>query len=195
MKFFGVVLAKCFCLDYTINRWYLTLGVADATPKILLKGGEPVSKVSDKVEEFIKPIVDELNQGIDIVEVEFAKKHNGDNLTVFIDKPNGVTIEDCELVHNAIDGPLDDLDPTEGKPYTLNVSSPGIDRPIVTDKDYARNIGQELELSLYEPIMKKMTLVGVLIAFNNDSVILEINNENLEIERKKISKATKFINF
>ena len=154
-----------------------------------------MSKISERVEEFIKPIVDNLNLGIDIVEVEFAKKHNGDNLTVFIDKMGGVTIDDCESVHSAIDDPLDELDPTEGKPYTLNVSSPGIDRPIVTDKDYSRNIGVELEVNLYEPIMKKRTLVGTLVAFNKDSVILEINNENLEVERKKISKATKFINF
>ena len=154
-----------------------------------------MSKISEKVEEFITPIVDGLELGIDIVEVEFAKKHNGDNLTVFIDKIGGVTIEDCEAVHSAIDDPLDQLDPTEGKPYTLNVSSPGIDRPIVSDKDYSRNIGEELEINLYEQIMKKKTLVGTLIAFNEDSIILEINNENLEIERKKISKATKFINF
>ena len=65
----------------------------------------------------------------------------------------------------------------------------------MTDKDFARNIGVELEINLFEPIMKKRTLTGTLVAFNKDSVILEINNENLEIERKKISKATKFINF
>jgi ribosome maturation factor RimP len=121
-----------------------------------------MSKISEKVEEFITPIVDALNKNIDIVEVEFAKKHNGDNLTVFIDKPGGVTIEDCELVHGSIDDPLDELDPTEGKPYTLNVSSPGIDRPIVTDKDFSRNIGEELEVNLYEPIMKKRTLAKTI---------------------------------
>ncbi len=154
-----------------------------------------MSKISEKVEEFITPIVDGLELGIEIVEVEFAKKHNGDNLTVYIDKQGGVTIEDCEAVHNAIDEPLDELDPTEGRGYTLNVSSPGIDRAIVSDKDYARNIGEELEVNFFEPIMKKRVLVGKLIAFNKDSVILEINNENLEVERKKISKATKFINF
>ena len=154
-----------------------------------------MSKISEKVEEFIAPIVESLDKGIEIVEVEFAKKYNGDNLTIFIDKPGGVTIEDCELVHNSVDEPLDELDPTEGKPYTLNVSSPGIDRPIVTDKEYARNIGVELEIKLFESINKKKNLVGTLVAFNNDSIIVEINNENLEIERKKISKATKFINF
>ena len=154
-----------------------------------------MSKISEKVCEFITPIVESLNTDIEIVDVEFAKKYNGNNLTVFIDKPGGVTIEDCELVHGAIDEPLDELDPTEGKSYTLNVSSPGIDRPIVTDKDFSRNIGLELEINLYEPIMKKRTLVGTLVAFNGDCIILEINKENLEIERKKISKATKFINF
>ena len=154
-----------------------------------------MSKISENVEQFITPIIDKLGLNIEVVEVEFAKKYNGDNLTVFIDKPGGVTIEDCEKVHSAIDAPLDELNPTEDKPYTLNVSSPGIDRPIVTDKDYARNIGEELEIKLFEPIMKKRTLIGTLVAFNKDSIILEINNENLEIERKKISKATKFINF
>lgn len=154
-----------------------------------------MSKITEKVEEFITPIIDKLDRQIEIVEVEFAKKHNGDNLTIFIDKPGGVSIEDCELVHNSIDEPLDELDPTEGKGYTLNVSSPGIDRKIVTDKDYARNIGVELEINLFEPVMKKKTLVGTLIAFNKDSIILEVDNENLELERKKISKCTKFINF
>ena len=154
-----------------------------------------MSKISEKVEEFIAPIVEALEKEIEIVEVEFAKKYNGDNLTIFIDKPGGVNIEDCELVHNAVDGPLDELDPTDGKPYTLNVSSPGIDRPIVTDKDFARNIGIEIEIKLFEPINKKKMLVGTLVAFNNDSIIVEINGENLEIERKKISKAIKFINF
>ena len=151
-----------------------------------------MSKISEKVCEFITPIVEGL--GIEVVDVEFAKKYNGDNLTIFIDKPGGVTIDDCEKVH-AINEPLDELNPTDDKPYTLNVSSPGIDRPIVTDKDYARNIGEELEVKLFEPINKKRILNGTLIAFNKDSVILEINNENLEIERNKISKATKFINF
>jgi len=154
-----------------------------------------MSKISEKVEEFLTPIVEALEGNIEIVEVEFAKKYNGDNLTIFIDKPGGVTIDDCELVHNTVDQPLDELDPTAGKPYTLNVSSPGIDRPIVTDKDYARNIGIELEIKLFEAIDKKKMLVGTLVAFNEDSIIVEINGENLEIERKKISKATKFINF
>ena len=152
-----------------------------------------MSKVSELVTELVTPIVESL--GCELVEVEFAKKYNGDNLTVFIDKKGGVTIEDCEAVHNAIDEPLDELDPTSGKPYTLNVSSPGIDRPIVTDKDYSRNLGEELEVKLFQAINKKKFFVGVLKEFNENTIILEIEGKEQELERKMISKATKYINF
>ena len=153
-----------------------------------------MSKISEKIEEFLTPIVEEL--GYEIVEVEFAKKYNGDNLTVFIDKPGGgININDCETVHNAIDEPLDELNPTNDKPYTLNVSSPGIDRPIVTDKDYNRNIGEVLEVKLFEAIQKKKLFVGTLINFSAETVTLDMDGKELEIERKKIAKATKYINF
>jgi ribosome maturation factor RimP len=152
-----------------------------------------MSKISEKIEEFITPIVNGL--GYEIVEVEFAKKYNGDNLTIFIDKPGGVTLEDCEAVHNAVDLPLDELDPTAGKPYTLNVSSPGIDRPIVTDKDYSRNLGEVLEVKLFQAIEKKKVFVGSLLSFDENKITLEIDGKSFELERKMISKATKYIEF
>ena len=154
-----------------------------------------MSKVADVVEEFLTPIVENL--GYEIVEVEFAKKHNGDNLTVFIDKKGGgIDINDCETVHTAIDEPLDELNPTNDKPYTLNVSSPGIDRPIVSDKDYNRNMGEVLEVKLFQAINKKKVLVGTLVSFDENIIKLEISEkEIIEIDRKLISKATKYINF
>lgn len=153
-----------------------------------------MSKISEQIENFIEPIVTEL--GYEIVEVEFAKKHNGDNLTVFIDKKEGyIDITDCEKVHNAIDEPLDELDPTMGKPYTLNVSSPGIDRPIVTDKDYNRNLGQVLEVKLFQAILKKKIFIGKLLSFDESIIELETEKETIKLERKMISKATKYIEF
>ena len=153
-----------------------------------------MSKISEKIEEFLTPIVEDF--GYEIVEVEFAKKYNGDNLTVFIDKVGGgININDCETVHNAIDEPLDELNPTNDKPYTLNVSSPGIDRPIVTDKDYNRNRGEVLEVKLFEAIQKKKLFVGTLVDFTAETATLDIDGKTLEIERKKIAKATKYINF
>ena len=151
-----------------------------------------MSKIAEEVEKFLSPIVTKL--GYEIVEVEFAKKYDGDNLTIFIDKPGGgVTINDCEIVHNAIDEPLDELDPTNNKPYTLNVSSPGIDRPIITDKDFTRNIGEMLEVRLFQAIQKKKTYVGKLMEFNSEAIKLDTGKEIVSIERKLISKATKYI--
>ena len=151
-----------------------------------------MSKIAEQIESFIEPIVTKL--GYEIVEVEFAKKHNGDNLTVFIDKKEGyIDIVDCETVHNAIDEPLDELDPTMGKPYTLNVSSPGIDRSIVSDKDYNRNLGEVLEVKLFQAIEKKKIFIGKLLSFDETSIELELEKETIRLERKMISKATKFI--
>jgi ribosome maturation factor RimP len=109
--------------------------------------------------------------------------------------PNGIKLEDCEKVSRALDVPLDELNPTNDKPYTLNVSSPGIDRPIVTDKDYNRNRGEVLEVKLFESIQKKKLFVGTLVDFTADTVTLDMDGKTLEIERKKIAKATKYINF
>lgn len=155
-----------------------------------------MSKIAEQVAEFIAPIVTEL--GCEIVEVEFGKKHNGDNLTVFIDKPGGVNIEDCERVHSAINQPLDELDPTEGRPYTLNVSSLGLDRPIVTDADFKRNLDCVLEVKLYAPLNKKKEYVGKLLGFDEKSIYLSISDtdsEAVEIDRNLIAKATKYIDF
>ena len=154
-----------------------------------------MSKISESVEEFLSPIVENL--GYEIVEVEFAKKYNGDNLTVFIDKKGGgIDINDCETVHNAIDEPLDELNPTNDKPYTLNVSSPGIDRPIIKDKDFARNIDEILEVKLFQAINKKKIFVGKLLSFDENKIELELEQDKtIEIERNLISKATKYIEF
>lgn len=151
-----------------------------------------MSKISESVEKFLTPIVEDL--GYEIVAVEFAKKYNGDNLTVVIDKREGfIDISDCEKVHRAIDEPLDELDPTDGKPYTLNVSSPGVDRPIVTDKDYNRNLGEVLEVKLFQAIDKKKIFVGTLQSFDENEIQLLVDSKVVKLERKLISKATKYI--
>jgi ribosome maturation factor RimP len=152
-----------------------------------------MSKISEEVEKFLTPIVQEL--GCEIVEVEFAKKYNGDNLTIFIDKPGGVNIDDCEKVHNAIDAPLDELNPTNDKPYTLNVSSPGIDRPIKTDKDFTRNLGEILEVKLFQAIQKKKVYIGKLMSFTTETIELDVDGSLVSIGRNMISKATKYIEF
>ena len=155
-----------------------------------------MSKIADAVTELVKPIVEEL--GMELVEVAFAKTKEGDALTVFIDKDGGVSLNDCEAVHNAIDAPLDDLDPTDGKPYTLNVSSPGLDRPFKTDRDFAKHIGFKVETSLFAPIAgvgKKF--VATLAAYDPQGgvVTLELDGKSVAIDRKDIAIIREHIEF
>lgn len=155
-----------------------------------------MSKIADAVTELVKPIVEGL--GMELVEVVFAKTKEGDALTVFIDKEGGVSLNDCEAVHNAIDAPLDDLDPTDGKPYTLNVSSPGLDRPFKTDRDFAKHIGFKVETSLFAPIAgvgKKF--VATLAAYDPQGgvVTLELAGKSVAIDRKDIAIIREHIEF
>lgn len=155
-----------------------------------------MSKIADAVTELVKPIVEGL--GMELVEVVFAKTKEGDALTVFIDKEGGVSLNDCEAVHNAIDAPLDDLDPTDGKPYTLNVSSPGLDRPFKTDRDFAKHIGFKVETSLFAPIAgvgKKF--VATLAAYDPQGgvVTLELDGKSVAIDRKDIAIIREHIEF
>lgn len=155
-----------------------------------------MSKIADAVTELVKPIVEGL--GMELVEVLFAKTKEGDALTVFIDKEGGVSLNDCEAVHNAIDAPLDDLDPTDGKPYTLNVSSPGLDRPFKTDRDFAKHIGFKVETSLFAPIAdvgKKF--VATLAAYDPQGgvVTLELDGKSVAIDKKDIAIIREHIEF
>lgn len=155
-----------------------------------------MSKIADSVEQLVTPIVEGL--GMELVEVEFAKTKQGDALTVFIDKEGGVSLNDCEAVHNAIDAPLDELDPTQGKPYTLNVSSPGIDRPFKSDRDYVKHIGTKVETSLFAPIEgvgKKF--VATLTAYDPQTATatLEADGKTLEINTKNIAIIREHIEF
>ncbi|MGN1227748.1 MAG: ribosome maturation factor RimP [Christensenellales bacterium] len=135
-----------------------------------------MSKIADMVEELVKPFADSL--GLEIVEVEYGKKVNGNNLTIFIDKQGGVTIDDCEALHKLIDAPLDELDPTNGASYVLNVSSCGIDRPLKNLKDYLRNKGKLVEVKLYQPYNGCKKYEGVIIDASEQGLTIKDNNGN-----------------
>ncbi len=149
--------------------------------------------VKDNVMQFITPTVEAL--GYELVDVEYAKKQNGMNLTLFIDGPNGVDLDGLEKVHKAVDVALDELDPTNGHSYILNCTSVGLDRPLKTDKDLNRNIGQLVDVSLYAKLNGKKDYTGNLLEFTESTITIEQPKENLTLERKQISKITKHIEF
>lgn len=155
-----------------------------------------MSKICDSVQQLIQPILDSMN--IELVEVEFKKRGENDgSLTVYIDKDGGVSLDDCEAVHNAIDAPLDELDPTSGKPYTLNVSSPGLDRPFKTLRDYRKHLGEEIEISLYKPVEGNKKFEAVLDDVDDGftSVTVTLNKKTIQLNIKDIALARAVIKF
>lgn len=152
-----------------------------------------MAKIAENVFNFLEPIVSNL--GYELADVEYEKKENGMNLTVFINSENGINITDCEKVHHAIDEPLDELNPTDDKPYILNVSSLGLDRPFKTDKDFMRNIGELVEARLFKPVDKKKVFEGTLLKFDSNIITLMVDGKEIELDRKIISKISKVIEF
>ena len=108
------------------------------------------NKILDLVNQNIVPVIG--NMGYEVVETEYIKKLDKEmHLVIYIYNEKGISLDDCEKVNNAIEAPLDALDPTEGKPYVLDVSSPGLDRVFKNERDFIRNAGKEIEVNLYAP--------------------------------------------
>lgn len=150
-------------------------------------------KVKEICEEKICPIIE--NMGYHVIEVEYAKKSDGMNLTFFIDKEDGIKIEDCETVSKAIDQPLEELNPTNDEAYVLSVSSPGIDRPIKTEWDFNKNQGKEIEITLFAKLDGKKKFVGILKSHDENTVTIEDNGEDRVFERKQIAHIVPVIKF
>ena len=148
-------------------------------------------KPIEEIRAFLEAIATPMD--IEIVDVEFDK--HTDTLTVFIETEQGVDLDTCEKFHNAINDPIDELDPSCGAPYTLNVSSPGLDRPFKTKRDYERNLGGEVEVKLFAPLKGKKFLEGVLTAFDENTVTLKTDKEEIKISLNKIAKINKAIKF
>lgn len=148
---------------------------------------KPLAEIRAFLENIASPM------GIEIVDVEWNDKAAA--LTVYIETEGGVDLDTCEKFHNAIMEPIDQLDPTYDKPYTLNVSSPGLDRPFKVERDFERNLGKEVEVKLFAPLKGKKFLEGELLAFDENSITLKAQNEEIKLSRNKIAKINKAVKF
>ena len=109
--------------------------------------------------------------GYELIDVEFKKELEGWVLILFIDHPNGITLDDCETVSRAVDPLLDEHDPI-AQSYYLSVSSPGLDRPLKTVRDYQRSLGKPVLVKLYAKVDKKKEFIGVLESFDSNGVTI-----------------------
>ena len=148
-------------------------------------------KSIEEIQTALQPTADEMS--IEIVEVEF--KQGTAALTIYIDTDGGVDLDTCEKFHHAIDPILDELDPTFGAPYTLNVSSPGLDRPLKTDRDFAKCAGKRVEVKLFAPLKGKKLFEATLTGHDENCVELENKGETFKLEKSKIAKICQAIDF
>ena len=140
--------------------------------------------VAGVVEELISPLLSEL--GYRLWDVEFRKVGADPTLTITIDSDDGITIEDCERVHRAIDPLLDEADPIDVS-YQLEVSSPGIERVIRTDAHIAFCMGEEIEARTFAPQNGKKSFVGILSDYRDGHVILQTGEGEVSLAREAIS--------
>ena len=123
-----------------------------------------------KTEALITPIVDE--KGFELVDVEYVKEGSNWYLRAYVDKEGGITINDLESVSRILSDKLDEEDFISDA-YILEVSSPGLGRPLKKDKDFDRNMGNEIEVHLYRAVDRQKQLVGLLKAYNADTITIE----------------------
>ena len=133
-----------------------------------------------KTEALLQPMVDE--RGFELVDVEYVKEGSNWYLRAFIDKPGGISIDDIEPISRELSEKLDQEDFISDA-YILEVSSPGLGRPLKKDKDFVRSIGEEIEIHLYRAINKQKEFVGILKEFNKEentfTVELEAGEETV----------------
>ena len=151
------------------------------------------SKVVERCNDHIVPIIEKL--GYDVLEVEYAKKVDGMNLTFYIDQPSGIKIEDCEKVNNAITDVLDQINVSDDAPYILNVSSAGLDRPIKNEKDFKRNEGKLVDLKLYVPQNGQKQFTGTLVGFSETTFTININGQDMSFNKNQVAQCVPHLEF
>jgi len=127
-----------------------------------------------KTEELVEPITAEL--GFELVDVEYVKEGGTWYLRAYIDKPGGIAVDDCEAVSRRLSDLLDEKDYIDDA-YILEVSSPGLGRPLKKEKDFKRSIGEEVEIRTYRAIDRQKEFTGILKEYDKDTVTIEYEDE------------------
>ena len=132
----------------------------------------------------LSPIVEKY--GFELVDVEYVKEGGSFYLRAYIDKPGGITVDDCETVSREFSDKLDEADFIE-EAYIMEVSSPGLGRPLKKEKDFKRSIGKEVEIRTYRPIDREKEFYGVLKAYDENSVTIDCEEEERTFQKAEIA--------
>ncbi len=124
-----------------------------------------------RAEKFLLPLLEKHQ--FELVDVEYVKEAGSWYLRAYIDKEGGITVDDCEMVSRTFSDWLDKED-FISESYIMEVSSPGLGRPLKKDKDFERSLGDEVEIRLYKPREKQKEFAGVLKAYDKQTVTIEL---------------------
>ena len=141
--------------------------------------------IANEIEQLVLPITDANN--LELVDVEYVKEGGEFFLRIYIDKEDGVSLNECELVTRTLNPILDEKDPIKDN-YYLEVSSPGLDRPLKKDKDFVRYQGRDVEIKLYKPMNGSKIHEGELVGLTEDKNIkVIIDNKEVEFDKKDVA--------
>ena len=137
-----------------------------------------------KTEALVMPIIEANN--FELVDVEYVKEAGNWYLRVYVDKEGGIAVDDCEVVSRALSDKLD-VDDFIQDSYILEVSSPGLGRPLKKEKDYIRSIGKEVDIHLYKSIEKQKEFTGVLKSYTKEEIVLQIEDTDVVFDRTNVA--------
>ena len=150
------------------------------------------SNIETKLEQLLEKTIVDL--GYDLYDVRYEKEGKDYYLRIIIDKPEGIDINDCETVNNAINDMLDEADYIKDQ-YFLEVSSPGLERVLRKDKHFLSQIGKEISVKLFKPINKLKELIAILEENNNEELTIKVDDETIKINLKDIALVKTIFNW
>lgn len=142
------------------------------------------TEIEQRTEKLLEPILDELS--FELVDVEYVKEGSDWYLRAYVDKDGGITVDDCETVSRALEKKLDEKDLIKDA-YILEVSSPGLTRPLKKERDYERNKDKLVEVRLYKAIEGNKAFTGLLKSWDESSVTMDIDGKSMTFEKNSIS--------
>lgn len=145
-----------------------------------MKKGELIKEIYEIAEKSA------INLGYEIVDIEYKKGSKHDLLTIFIYKEEGIDLDDCSDMSRDIEDKIENRDLIEN-PYYLEVSSPGLDRPIKTKDDFRRNLNKDVEVKLYAPLNGEKYLEGILYSYDDENVTIKREKDEIKLPVKSIS--------
>ncbi len=148
--------------------------------------------VQQDIIELAAPVVEALNY--ELVDVEFIKEGANWYLRIYIDKPGGISIDDCQAVSEQMSEILDKKDPIE-QSYYLEVSSPGLERPLKTERDFIKYKGELVEVKVFQPIDGKKLFEGELVGLIDDRIVINNAGNEIEFEKDKVAIVKRAIKF